>query len=365
MVKKNRKRKSEESSPITKKKLQKTFRTRNGRNQSRVDEGDESDSLFMTESPHIQETSLSWEETYKPKPNQKFRTKHKHDDFENNTESQLSFFSVFFLKFNYIILPNVFGYKDSQIKDSTRFEYYILFKDTNELSLSLRFFLNRSFLAMIAKQSDYNKRAAKVTKEFLQKFTQDIGDHTSNLKNHVQNLNLISIKKDNDFLISFKAAFTFSHPSSSHHDSTSNQNFDFSSLLPHYQDLISKAHRAVELFESVDQEIAAMKAKNSLINFKWDQEVIEAENLLKLGRQVGIERYNAMIQGDKMMKINVDNKIFSPSSSSSSKISKQDLVDQLLYQSDNILSNCDTTWGTVAQKQLRALKKLAKVSKKS
>ncbi|RKF84073.1 hypothetical protein GcM3_002004 [Golovinomyces cichoracearum] len=310
MVKKNRKRKSEESSPISKKKLQKTFRTRNGRNQSRVDEGDESDSLFMTESPHIQETSLPWEEIYKPKPDQKFRTKHKHDDFENNTESQ-------------------------------------------------------SFLAMIAKQSDYNKRAAKVTKEFLQKFTRDIGDHTSNLKNHVQNLNLISVKKDNDFLISFKAAFTFSHPSSSHHDSTSNQNFDFSSLLPHYQDLISKAHRAVELFESVDQEIATIKAKNSLINFKWDQEVIEAENLLKLGRQVGIERYNAMIQGDKMMKINVDNKTFSPSSSSSSKISKQALVDQLLYQPDKILSNSDTTWGTVAQKQLRALKKLAKVSKKT
>ncbi|TQS37219.1 hypothetical protein Golomagni_02318 [Golovinomyces magnicellulatus] len=215
---------------------------------------------------------------------------------------------------------------------------------------------------MIAKQSDYNKRAAKVTKEFLQKFTRDIGDHTINLKNHVQNLNLISVKTDNKFLISFKAAFTFSHPSNSHQDSISNQKFDFSSLFTHYQDLISKAHQAVELFESVDQKKATTEARNSLMNLKWDREVIEAENLLKLGRQVGIERYNAMIQGDKMMKINVD-KTFSPSSSSTSEVSKQALVDQLLYHSDKSLSSSDITWGTIAQKQLRALKKLAKVSK--
>ncbi|TQS37217.1 hypothetical protein Golomagni_02317 [Golovinomyces magnicellulatus] len=127
MVKKNRK----QSSPITKRKLRKTLSKSNGRNQSRVDGGDESDSLFMTESPQIPQPSLPCEEIFKSKPDQKFRTKYKYDDFENYTESQLKK-NIF--NFHYFILLKIYVSRVPRLdkrRISFNFEYYILFQDTN------------------------------------------------------------------------------------------------------------------------------------------------------------------------------------------------------------------------------------------
>ncbi|POS84708.1 hypothetical protein EPUL_005046 [Erysiphe pulchra] len=214
---------------------------------------------------------------------------------------------------------------------------------------------SQSFLAMVVKQNERNKQVTKATKEFLRNFTRNVGESTNNLKDHIQHLNHISVKRESDFLFSFRTAFKISRSPQLRHDSK--EESSFASLQEYSQDLIDKAKRTLELFESVNRTIISTEVEAVEMNLKWDEELSETVDLLRLGRQVGIERYNAMIQGDKM-KMERNGLIKNKSSPSSDPT----FVDSLLYDSDKNSFHDGLSWGTVAQKQLRALKKLVKVN---
>ncbi|RKF65055.1 hypothetical protein OnM2_013005 [Erysiphe neolycopersici] len=214
---------------------------------------------------------------------------------------------------------------------------------------------SQSFLTMVVKQNEHNKQVTKATKEFLRKFTRNIEDSTRNLKDHIQHLNHSSVKRDSDFLFSFRNAYKISR--SPWFGSDPKEESSFAPLQENSQDLISKAKRILELFESVNRTIISTEVEDIEINLNWGEEITETEDLLRLGRKVGIERYNAMIQGDKM-KMEISNPIRFKSPPSSDPT----IVDSLLYDSDKNSIHDGLSWGVVAQKQLRALKKLVKVN---
>ncbi|KHJ33056.1 hypothetical protein EV44_g1311 [Erysiphe necator] len=213
---------------------------------------------------------------------------------------------------------------------------------------------SQSFLAMVVKQNEHNKQATKATKEFLRNFTRNIEDRTKILKDHIRNLIHISVKRENDFLNSFRTAYEISR--SPQFYCGSKEGSSFASLQEYSPDLISKSQRILELFETANRIIISAGIENVEKNLQWNEEINETEDLLRLGRQVGIERYNAMIQGDRMImeRNNLTKKKSSPSNPA--------IFDCILYDSDKRLFQDGVSWGVIAQKQLRALKKLVKVT---
>lgn len=106
----------------------------------------------------------------------------------------------------------------------------------------------------------------------------------------------------------------------------------------------------MDLFENAQKKIAnSIDWEDVRAKLEQDEDIDEVDRLLKLGKKLGIDRYNSMVQGIKEKPLPVDDEVGETNQSI-----------EYLYDPEVRMSSMN--WGMIVQRQVRALKKLVKVS---
>ncbi|KAI1003347.1 hypothetical protein K3495_g4865 [Podosphaera aphanis] len=202
---------------------------------------------------------------------------------------------------------------------------------------------SQSFLDMLAEQSKNNRQAAKAAKDFFEAFGQTIDLTAEKLKNHIRDHTQQAARQDAEFLSSFKTAYALSRPSCP--PENTDEGFTFASLYSRTQELIVRAQSAITYFEIADREIKNKDPQSLLANIRWEEQILEVNELLKLGHQIGIKKYNSMVKG---------------------RTEEQDINNLDHVEIERIYSpeeaNEGVSWGILARKQMKALKKAFKAA---
>ncbi|EPQ66309.1 BgtAc-30250 [Blumeria graminis f. sp. tritici] len=151
--------------------------------------------------------------------------------------------------------------------------------------------------------------------------------------------NVHSTEQEGDFLSAFQVAYALSRPSPA--SSRAADGLAFASLYPHFQALVANAQHSIQQCELLDHRISQVQTAELLGGLKWGEEHAEVEELLRLGQRLGRQKYEALIKG-----------IDAPEAPSPQM--------ERLYGPEQTVSSA--AWGSVARKQMRALRKLLKAT---
>ena len=198
---------------------------------------------------------------------------------------------------------------------------------------------SQSFVALLAEQSKKNKQATAAVQEFLNLFTEHIDASSTRLHTHMEKLSHSCTEQEGDFLSAFQVAYALSRPSPA--SSRAADGLAFASLYPHFQALVANAQHSIQQCELLDHRISQVQTAELLGGLKWGEEHAEVEELLRLGQRLGRQKYEALIKG-----------IDAPEAPSPQM--------ERLYGPEQTVSSA--AWGSVARKQMRALRKLLKAT---
>lgn len=113
-----------------------------------------------------------------------------------------------------------------------------------------------------------------------------------------------STKRDTDFLETYQEAFTTSRPKAPPiKDSTRGKSTPatmvFASLHERSRQLISNASTIVKKFEEVNEMTTSIELSDVIDVKSWDYSTQRTQEVIDLGHNAGVQRYEKMLAGDR------------------------------------------------------------------
>lgn len=157
-------------------------------------------------------------------------------------------------------------------------------------------------------------------------------------------LTLYSSKQDSDFTETFQDAYAASRPLPSAVDGESkarSKDISFATIFDRSQEIIAGAKLIVEKFDNACQKTSRVKTLK-LADNDWEHENVQTAQILAIGHQVGLDKYETMLTG-----------------SSGPDIEEEDSVSaNLIYPETE--GNMTIPWGGIAKKSEKTMRKLLK-----
>ncbi|KAE8452831.1 hypothetical protein EG329_013103 [Mollisiaceae sp. DMI_Dod_QoI] len=203
----------------------------------------------------------------------------------------------------------------------------------------------QQFLALVEHESKKKKRAAKAASEYMDRFKEGIQSSDDALKMRLVNLIAASTKQSTTFLSAFRNAYASSRPLPPPSTETSlPDEICFVTLFDHSQSLINNAFEIISRFETANEKTENLEIAELLDN-EWELENGTAARVLAVGHNVGLEKYQALLQGAGEPVMDEDTEIFA----------------ELIYGADvRDTSAFEYGWGKVAKKGEKAARKFVK-----
>lgn len=209
-----------------------------------------------------------------------------------------------------------------------------------------------------------NKRATKAATNYIGIFESKVDEIEESLKKRLHDLGIeaygddtpvtpqcliseltvYSSKQDSDFTEAFQEAYAASRPlpSAVHGESKArSKDISFATLFDRSQEMIEDAKLIVEKFDNACQKTSRVKTLQ-LADNDWEHENVQTAQILAIGHQVGLDKYEAMLTG-----------------SSGPDIDEEDSVSASLIYPENE-GNMTVPWGTIAKKSEKTMRKFLK-----
>ncbi|KUJ18239.1 uncharacterized protein LY89DRAFT_781315 [Mollisia scopiformis] len=157
---------------------------------------------------------------------------------------------------------------------------------------------SQQFLALVEFESKKKKRAAKAALEYMERFTENIDSTNDGLKMRLANLAAASTNQTTTFLKNYQNAYGASRPlpSPPQDSDTPPEDLCFVTLFDHSQSLIDTARAIITSFETANEKTEKCEVAE-LLSSDWDDRLDSAAKVLAVGCNVGLEKYQALLQG--------------------------------------------------------------------
>jgi hypothetical protein len=230
----------------------------------------------------------------------------------------------------------------------------------------------RQFLALVEFESKKKRKAAKAANEYMDKFTNNVKRDEQVLTNLLDDRDNASYvlsacvtklltddsrtKEDADFLEAFTEAFVVSRPAAppakdvQHNQgaaSTSNT-IIFASLYERSQKLGEVALEVIEKFEQANEKALKIEA-TELMDNNWGEDIKWYEEILGIGHQVGLEKYQCVLTASSPP----------PTVADDEEAEQLNEFAKVFYQVDE--GGPKAKWGRMARKSEKVVKKMVKI----
>ncbi|TVY49625.1 hypothetical protein LOCC1_G000346 [Lachnellula occidentalis] len=205
---------------------------------------------------------------------------------------------------------------------------------------------SQQFLALVEFESKKKRMAGKAAAQYLDQFVQRLEEGEQGLMKKLQELRTAAPKEDEKFLERFSEAFAASRPrpppAKDATQGKESSDLAFVSLYKQSKNLSAAAKDIIEKFEIANQLTSDFEIAGLLDN-NWGDEDGEAVTLLGVGCDVGIHKYQSLLNASAEPP--TFNEEVTP-------------MAEMMYKNDESLAS--TAWGRIVKKQERYAKKVLK-----